>query len=147
MRTSALVGSIDSGMSVSHRRRAARVFALMAGIVLMSMADLYMTLTHVMGPGMGEANPIARLVMSYNSPWLLGMWKCACVAVSCLIFFRARHHMIGEAACWACTLILTALTIHWIGYSAEASTLTPDMHILASGDYGSTWIRMDTARD
>ncbi len=147
--TAAAASSPVPGLSLglSHeptsqeRRRALRVYTLMAAIVLMSAADLYMTLTHLSGVGMGEANPIARWVMSYGSPWLLGVWKFGCIGLACLIFTIARYRRSGEIACWTCLAVLTALTVHWIAYSAEASTLTPQMHIIASGE-AANWVRM-----
>lgn len=147
MRASAFVGSLDSSQATIERRRTARVLSLIFCIVAMSMADLYMTLTHVTGVGMGEANPIARLIMSYNSPALLAGWKCACVAVTCLILFKARHLRVGELAAWVSIVILTALTVHWIRYSNETATLTSDMAIIAQGDFPTNWVRMTIVHD
>lgn len=124
-----------------ERRRAMRVWMLMLAIVLMSVADLYMTLAHLNSVGMGEANPIARWVISYGSPWLLVVWKFGCIGLACLIFTIARYRRSSEIACWACIGILTALILHWMSYSAEASDLTPQMNIIASGE-ASNWVRM-----
>lgn len=128
-------------VSAFERRRALRVWMLMLAIVLMSVADLYMTLTHLNSVGMGEANPIARWVIGYGSPWLLGIWKFGCIGLACLIFAIARHRWSGEVACWACFAVLTGLTLHWMAYSAEASALTPQMHLIAAGE-ASNWVRM-----
>lgn len=127
--------------SNAQRRRALRVWVLMVAIVLMSIADLYMTLTHLNGVGMGEANPLARWIIGYGSPWLLGLWKFACIGLACLIFTIARHRWSGEAACWACCAVLTALTMHWMAYSTEASALTTHMHLIAAGE-ASNWVRI-----
>jgi hypothetical protein len=147
MRASAFVGSLDSSQSHAETRRAARILAMIVCIVAMSMADLYMTLTHVTTIGMGEANPIARLVMSYNSPALLAFWKCACVAVTCLILFKARHRPIAELAAWISIVILTALTVHWIRYSNEAASMTSDMAIIAQTELPTNWVRMTIVHD
>ena len=74
----------------SQRRRALRVWVLVATIVVLSLSDLYMTLAHLRSVGMGEANPLARIVISYNSPALLSAWKCSCVALAAMILILAR---------------------------------------------------------
>ena len=126
-----------------QRRRAIRVWLLIATIVVLSMADLYMTLTYLRGAGMGEANPLARLVISYNSPLLLGVWKCACVFIACVFLALARHRWSGEAASWACCVVLTALTVHWAMYSAEAAALTNQIATMQSdGDAPADWVSM-----
>jgi len=123
-------------------RRAVRVWFLVATIVLLSLSDLYMTLAHLRSGGMGEANPIARMVISYNSPALLSAWKCACVALAAMILILARFRRSGEVACWVSTVVLTALTIHWISYSAEASKYTEAINALAPNDPGANWVTM-----
>jgi len=40
------------------------VVALLTAIAILSLADLYMTLTHVMSFGMLEQNPVARMSSS-----------------------------------------------------------------------------------
>ena len=101
-----------------QRRRALRVWLLLLTIIVLSFADLYMTLAHLRSAGMGEANPLARLVISYQSPLILSLWKCACVALACLILVLARFRRSGEIACWVSCAVLTVLTIHWMQYSA-----------------------------
>lgn len=51
--------------------RSRRVISLTALIALLSLADLFMTLTFLRTVGMSEANPVARMVMSYGSPTYL----------------------------------------------------------------------------
>jgi hypothetical protein len=114
----------------------------MATIVLLSTADLSMTLTYLRSVGMGEANPLARYVMSFNSPALLALWKFASVGVACLIFHIARHKRCGELACWACLAVLSALTLHWIDYSSQVQLLTAQLHVAQQGDPLGTWVQM-----
>lgn len=127
-----------------RRRRAIRVWALVVAIVLLSLGDLWMTLTHLKGAGMGEANPIARYVIGFNSPALLAAWKCATVALACIIFVWARHRRTTEAACWACAGVLAALTVGWIQYANEAHKLTSTLPCVAQMESG-VWVSM-TAR-
>ena len=125
-----------------ERRRALRVWILVATIVVLSLSDLYMTLAHLQSAGMGEANPLARLVMSYNSPILLSAWKCACVALAALILILARFRPSGEIACWLSTVVLTALTVHWISYSSEASKFTTQINSMAQQEPSANWVSM-----
>ena len=134
-------GSVKPARTPTERRRAIRVWLLVATIVILSMADLYMTLTQLRGAGMGEANPLARLVMSYNSPTLLSVWKCACVFIACVILVAARHRWSGEAASWVCAAVLTALTVHWAMYCAEAATLTNQISTMQA-DPPPNWVSM-----
>ena len=134
------------GLGHQHRptlrehRRAIRVWMLVATIIVLSVADLYMTLAHLRSAGMGEANPLARMVISYQSPLLLSLWKLACVGLASLIFVLARFRRSGEAACWVCMLVMTALTLHWIRYSNEAAASTREISSMSGGDRPADWV-------
>jgi hypothetical protein len=128
--------------SLAQRRRALRVWLLVGTIIVLSLADLYMTLAHLRSAGMGEANPLARLVISYQSPLLLSLWKCACVGLAALILVLARFRRSSEVACWVSCIVLTALTIHWMRYSVEASAMTQQLNDLSHSDPSSNWVSM-----
>ena len=134
----------EPDLTVVQRRRAIRVWLLVATIAILSIADLYMTLTHLRGAGMGEANPLARLVMSYQSPVLLSVWKCGCVGLACLILLKVRHKRSGEVGCWVCCVLLTALTVHWLRYSIEAPSYTAQISALSGTDAPADWVSMET---
>lgn len=52
------------------RRRSRRVIVLLAAIIVLSAADLAITLFHLKTMGMMEANPIARfLIEQTSSAW------------------------------------------------------------------------------
>jgi hypothetical protein len=141
-RRSSWLGRPHNPPSLKERRRAIRVWLLLSAIVILSLADLYMTLAHLRSVGMGEDNPLARFVMSYNSPLLLGAWKVACVALACLILAIARFRRSAEVACWVCCGVLTALTIRWANYSAEASAFTTEINeSMVEGQQGN-WVSM-----
>ena len=127
-----------------ERRRAIRVWLLVGTIVVLSVADLYMTLAHLRSAGMGEANPLARLVMSYQSPTLLSLWKGACVGLACIILLLARFRRSGEIGCWFCCVVLTVLTVHWLRSSSEASKYTAQINALSDGDAPADWVSMGT---
>jgi hypothetical protein len=126
----------------TQRRRAMRVWMLVGTIVVLSLADLYMTLAHLRSVGMGEGNPLARLVMSYHSPLLLCVWKCTCIALTTMILILTRFRRSGEIACWVSCLVLTALTIQWTHYSAEASSLTRQINEMSGPSVPANWVSM-----
>ena len=106
-----------------------------------------MTLAHLRSAGMGEANPLARMVISYQSPMLLSLWKCACVGLAALILILARFKRSGEVACWTCCFVLTALTIHWFNYSTEAAGLTRQINDMStSPDRPANWVTIGQAQ-
>ncbi len=129
-----------------QRRRAIRVWLLVATIIVLSVADLYMTLAHLRSAGMGEANPLARLVISYQSPVILSLWKSACVGLAVLILILARFRRSGEVACWACCCVLTALTIHWFNYATEAGAFTRQINELSTTDQPANWVSIGQAQ-
>lgn len=107
------------------RRRPMRVVALLTGVVLLSLGDLSMTLTHVRSVGMFEGNPLARHVINLNSPPALAAWKLATLVLAVGILFRVRHTRAGELGAWVCVAVLTWLTLRWVDYSDEVSALDP----------------------
>lgn len=137
-----LFGHHRAARTRSERRRALRVWMLLGVIVLLSFADLYMTLTHLRSAGMGEDNPIARFVMSYGSPMLLGAWKAACVCLACLILIIARFRRSAELACWVCCGVLTLLTVRWAHYSTEASAFTAQINSSLIDGHSANWVTM-----
>jgi hypothetical protein len=121
--------------------RQARVCWLIFAIAVLSIADLHMTLVHLTSIGMSEENPIARLVMSANSPAALIAWKLTSVGAACLAFFAGRHKRISEIAAWFCCAVLVWLTVRWGQYSTELQNVCPQMHLLHHAE-GALWVRM-----
>ena len=122
-------------------RRPIRVVLLSVAIVLMSLGDLHITMTFLRSGGMGEGNPVARLVMVHGSESLLVVWKCASVAFACLIFYKFRAYRCAEVACWLSFLVLTWLLMRWISYAEEAWRLTPALHVMHESDVAQ-WVRI-----
>lgn len=104
-------------------RRPLRVTALVALIVVLSLADLHLTLTFLTSGGMLESNPLARLVMSYDCAGLLTLWKCASVGLTSWILFRARRNRSAEIAAWIGVGVLLWLMVRWAGYIETADAL------------------------
>src|ERR1051326_710835 len=72
--------------------RGARVAAFLGAVAVLSMADLYMTLQHVMNFGLLEQNPVARLIISHGSPAGLAVWKVVTVGVAIGGMYRSEEH-------------------------------------------------------
>ena len=126
------------------RTRSRRVIALALAIVLMSSVDLYLTLLYVTSMGMNELNPLARAMMSYESPTVLAVWKFATVALCLGILFYIRTRRSAEIGAWVGFLVLGWLMTHWVHFIHETRDL--DVQVvqeLASND--PTWVVIDAA--
>ncbi len=121
--------------------RQVRVCWLVFAIAVLSLADLHMTLEHLTSIGMGEANPIARLIMSANSPAALIAWKLTSVIAACLAFYAGRRKLVGEAAAWFCCLVLIWLIFRWDAYATELASVCPQIHFLNQAD-ATLWVTM-----
>ena len=108
------------GSTPAVDRRSRRVIVLLCGILVLSVADLYVTLEHLRTVGMLEANPIAAyLIRTTGSAWVLAAYKMATVGVCLTLLFRLRRHGEGEFAAWCAVVILTALSLMWHTYAEE----------------------------
>ena len=114
----------------SEGYRPARVAGLLAGVVLLSLGDLYMTLVHLLNFGMLEANPVARQIMMHGSPAALIIWKLLTVGFAVLVMFCARRRIAAEIGAVFCCFILAWLTLQWASYSDQVSRLTRELHSL-----------------
>ena len=121
--------------------RASRVWVLTITIAVLSLTDLCITLTYLQSIGMSEGNPIARLIMSYNSPAILIAWKLATITLTSLAFILGRKRRVAELGCWLCVGVLGWLTHRWIDYSHEVAKVTPVIHVLVAGEC-SNWVKM-----
>ena len=129
-------------LNPASRGRSIRVVVLIIAIIALSLGDLSMTLTYLRSVGMGEGNPLARLVIEYNSPALLVAWKCASVLLACIIFGLYRKRAFTEVACWCCVAVLAWLTIRWWNYASEATDLAQHIHVLATASDRADWVQL-----
>lgn len=120
--------------ALGEKARAQRVIALVTASSLMSMGDLYMTLTYVTSVGMIELNPLARGLMNLNSPLLVIIWKVALTVFGAGVIVLARRKRLAEAAAWVVFFAMAFLTIHWSGFNREAAEMTEEYHMLANVD-------------
>lgn len=119
--------------------RSRRVLALLLCVIVLSGADLYLTTTHLSSAGMAEGNPIARAIISANSPLLLTLWKALTVTIGVWILFAARRSRAGEAGAWLCFGVLCWLMMRWMAYSDEVVALTAHMAHLPELS-GGRWV-------
>lgn len=120
--------------------RSRRVCILLAGIVLMSLADLDMTLAYTRSVGLIEGNPLARLVMSYGSSWMLALWKVASVSLCVFILFCARRTRYAEIGAWICFAVMVWLSVRWVSYNEQVPLLTSYIADQYSADH--RWVTL-----
>ena len=106
------------GFSPEKPCRSSRVLLLLGCILILSAADLLLTIFHLQHFGLAESNPIVVfLVESFQSLWVLAAFKLATVTLCLGFLFRARHHVAGEYGAWVATIILTIVLLVWQDYS------------------------------
>jgi hypothetical protein len=132
--------------ALGHAFRPKRVTVLLGATLAMSLADLAMTLTYATSVGMMEVNPIARAVMSTGSPWMLTLWKVATAGLGLGILFYFRRLPKSEIASWLCFGVMTALTIHWIGFNKEVAACGDEYAALANCTDNPSWVLMANAQ-
>lgn len=121
--------------------RSRRVTILLAATLVMSVADLAMTLTYTTSVGMMEVNPIARAVMEMNSPWMLALWKLATAGLGLGILFRFRAKPNAEVAAWVCCVAMVALTLHWMDFNSAVTHLS-DEYAALQDTSDPHWVQM-----
>jgi hypothetical protein len=116
--------------------RSERVTWLLGGIILLSFADLVLTISYLTSVGMSEGNPIALwLLQTTDSVWPLALYKAFTVAVCVTLLYKTRHLRQSELAAWCGVLILVALSIWWNQYSRYQALLPmAEDHIVMIGD-------------
>ena len=108
----------QAGISKVKACRSSRVLLLLGCILILSGADLLLTIIHLQQFGLAESNPIVVfLVETFRSLWVLAAFKFATVATCMGFLFRARHHVVGEFGAWLATIILTLVLMVWYDYS------------------------------
>lgn len=130
------------GRAAAPDSRGKRVAILLSAIALLSLGDLYMTLSYATSGGMFESNPVARFVMSFGSPALVATWKLGSLLLACTILYWARRTRYAEVGTWACTLFLAWLTCHWIAYMDQFHEIESDIAMVESHYADGSWVNM-----
>lgn len=107
--------------TTSQAARSRRVVILLISIVLLSLADLVITIINLRTVGMIEANPIAHyILLTTQSATALASYKLITVLVCITLLYRLRHSIQCELAAWFCVVMLAALACYWGIYSDSA---------------------------
>lgn len=115
------VGGTRAGAPPARLRssRGRRVTVLLLGVIVLSLADLVITLAFLRANWMMEANPIAAyIIRTTQSSWSLICFKCLTVLICAALLYRARHFRSGEVAAWSAVGVLAALSVMWHSYAA-----------------------------
>ncbi len=100
-------------------------FAL-AGIILLSAADLALALGQLQTRGLYEANPIAALLIeATGSAMVLSAYKVLTVGICVGLLYRLRKRVEGEVAAWCAMVILVITALQWHAYSRELDGVDP----------------------
>jgi len=122
--------------------RARRVMVLLGGIIVLSLADLIVTVGHLRSIGMVEANPIAAyLIRVTQSPWVLAEFKCLTVIICVALLYRLRRRIEGEVGAWCAVVILAALALLRHTYSTELEFPVEMGSVRA--EQGDQWLQLD----
>lgn len=118
------IGTITSG-NLPHPLgaffpRSTRVTILLVAVVLMSLADLDMTLSYTRSVGMAESNPIARLVIGTQSVSAVVCFKVLTSAVGVGVLFWLRRWRSAELGAWILLGVMAWLMVRWGVYNAGA---------------------------
>ncbi|MEE8458784.1 MAG: DUF5658 family protein [Phycisphaerales bacterium] len=126
-----------------RRDRSRRVVLLIVGIVVLSLADLSVTLLHLTSRGMMEANPVAAWIIAHTgSGVFLTLYKAITVAICVGLLFHLRRHVEGEIGAWCAILIMAAVSFQWYQYTREIAVVT-DITLARQGAYGEDWLILD----
>ncbi|MEM9064927.1 MAG: DUF5658 family protein [Planctomycetota bacterium] len=138
--TSAADGAETAQASCLARGR--RVCLLTAFVVLVGIADLGLTLTLLLNWGLSEGNPLARAVMSYNSPGVVVAWKLLTLGLGCTILLRLRARPVAELGAWVCFGLMVWLTFQWGGYMSEMESILATTSEPGQVVTDETWVSM-----
>jgi len=127
-------------LTTSHFR-GVRVALLLAAIVAMSFADLWMTLTYATTTGMMEMNPIAHFIMQTGSVAAISSWKLATAGLGVIILYLTRSKRCSEFGTWVCFTTMILLMAHWSHFNANITTYTEEISFLA-GTQAHQWVEM-----
>lgn len=127
---------------LSDLARARRIGLLIVAIVLMGAADLMCTLIYMYGIGMVEVNPIARRMVEINGATQLVMFKLLTMLLAGSALYLGRFHRRTEACGWGCTVLMLALTLHWVRYNRDVILHTNDIAVITMHEAPERWVTL-----
>ena len=96
----------------ANSTRSRRVCRLVAGVCVVGVFDLALTIHFMTTTGMHEVNPVARSI-ALTSPGLLVLFKAALTALSAGILMRVRDRASAEVGAWLAAAVMLALSAQW----------------------------------
>lgn len=121
-----------------------RVGTLLSAVVLMGVTDLLITLEFLMIGAMWEDNPIARSVMSYESPEVLALWKMVSLTPLAYVTLRYGQRALCEVAVWVCFVAMAVVMVRWSMYCGVADTM-PFVELSMTPAQDHDWVLWQTA--
>lgn len=112
----------------------ALVFVVVAGCL-----DLIFTVAFMQGPGMIEENPLARELVSYGLPLLVG-FKLLTIVGHALPLWLLRGHRSARVAILLSAALMAWLMTHWIQCIHVWSQIPPTIWVDLASD--PNWIRL-----
>ncbi len=129
-------------MAYCQSGRSRRVLMLIGGIIILSLADLLVTLLHLQSIGMVEGNPLAAyLIRTTGSACALAVFKGLTVAVCATLLYCTRRDIRGEIASWLALVILVGVLVMWHFYTQ--TTDNPEVVRIAQILHGEDWLILD----
>ncbi|MCU0688499.1 MAG: DUF5658 family protein [Phycisphaerales bacterium] len=121
-------------------RRDWRMLVALTLITIVSIADLYLTLTYLQSVGMSEGNPIARWVIAANCSWVLVAFKTILCGFSISVLWYARRRTSAEIAAWLACIVMAWLCFKWYGYTDQVADVVAAMPEITET---SLWVNID----
>ena len=92
--------------------RSHRVLCLLAGLWLINVFDLILTLISYREGLLHEANPVAAVVLA-RGPGAVCFFKCVLVAIGSFILIRYRRRMLAEFTAASLLIIYAVVAVQW----------------------------------
>ncbi len=92
--------------------RAHRVLCLLAGLWVISLFDLALTIISHRGGLLCEANPVAAFMLT-RGPAAVFLYKGVLVAIGSAILIRYRRRLLAEFTAAALLIVYVVVAVHW----------------------------------
>lgn len=141
------LGRLDLPRRLRSRRW--RVLVLLALVVALSAADLYLTVMYASTIGLPELNPLARALLRHGSVLDLVLWKLGTVGLCAGILFRLRDRRSAELGAWIACTALVLLTLQWMAYARIHETIAvmnPGIDYRLAAAHEPAWVEMGSGR-
>ncbi len=105
-------GPVRKTLDWLTQARGHRVWCLLAGLWLINVFDLLLTLQAYEQGLLQEANPVARRLLPLG-PHVLAVFKLTLVGGASLVLLRYRRVFLAEVTAWTMLLLYVAVAVRW----------------------------------